>query len=191
MDKAAKESVRSIMDFLFWIAVGGVVMAVLFFGFFKVSPYRLVNVHGPSMNPTLTDGDLIVLSTHENPERDEIAVFDLPEEWKSTVQQSTEAKLIKRVVGLPGDSITFNGSTVAIDSGSERYTLQEPRIVSCELPEGTTITVPQDEYFLAGDNRVQSFDSMAAWCAGLNPFVDKDTIGISGELKLRFSPPKF
>lgn len=185
MDKAAKESVRSIMDVLLWGAIGAFVIALGFFVFFKVTPYKLVNVHGPSMEPTLTNGDLIVLETTDEVERDQIAVFSLPQSWASTVLESTESNLIKRVVGLPGDRISFEGDTVEIESGSETFSLVEPKIIGCPLEIGTEITVPQGSYFLAGDNRVQSFDSMAAWCDGLDPFIPADTIGIHGELKLQ------
>ena len=186
MDKAAKESVRSIMDVLFWGVAGAFVIALAFFLFFKFTPYKMVNVHGPSMEPTLSSGDLIVLEGTEKIERDQIAVFDLPESWASTVLESTESNLIKRVVGLPGDRITFEGDTVEIESGGETFSLREPKIVQCPLEVGTELTVPAGSYFLAGDNRVQSFDSMAAWCDGLDPFIPADTIGIHGDLKLQF-----
>lgn len=186
MDKAAKDSIRSLVDVLFWGALGALVIAIAFFGFFKVTPYKLVSVHGPSMEPMLSDGDLIVLETTDGIKRDQIAVFGLPAQWASTVLESTESNLIKRVVGLPGDLITFQGDTVEIQSSGETFNLTEPRIVSCGLDVGEEIEVPANSYFLAGDNRVQSFDSMAAWCDGLNPFIPEDTIGINGELKLQF-----
>ena len=153
--------------------------------FFKFTPYKLVNIHGPSMEPTLSNGDLIVLKTTDDILRDQIAVFSLPDSWATEVLEPARSSLIKRVVGLPGDSIIFNGDSVKISSQSETYSLVEPKIIGCPLKLGDRLTVPEDSYFLAGDNRVQSFDSMSAWCAGLDPFVSKDTIGINGELKLQ------
>lgn len=192
MDKAAKETVRSFTDVLFWGALGALVVAVIFFGFFKLTPFKLINIHGPSMEPTLYDGDLVVLETTDTIQRDQIAVFDLPTEWANLVDESTEANLIKRVVGLPGDKITFEGQTVSIASkDGATLSLNEPKILRCNLDVGDSIDVPQGSYFLAGDNRVQSFDSMAAWCAGIDPLVSEDTIGINGELKLRLGLPKF
>ena len=143
------------------------------------------------MEPTLSNGDLIVLETTPKIDRDQIAVFGLPDAWASTVLESTEANLIKRVVGLPGDRITFKGDTVEIESGGKTFSLVEPKIIGCPLEVGQQIQVPVGSYFLAGDNRVQSFDSMAAWCDGLNPFIPEDTIGIHGELKLQLGLFKF
>lgn len=186
MDRAAKDSVKSIADVLLWGAIGAFVLALIFFSFFRFSPYRLVNVHGPSMQPTLTDGDLIVLKTTPKIERDQIAVFDLPKGWADAVSKSTESNLIKRVVGLPGDHLSYDGNQVNIEAASGKsYTLREPKLSGCRLPSGSELTVPQGEYFLAGDNRIQSFDSMAAWCQGLDPLIPKDTIGINGQLQTR------
>jgi len=189
MDKAAKESLKSFADVLFWGAAGAFLIILVLFIFLRVSPYSLVNVHGPSMEPTLSSGDLIVLHSTDKIERDQIAVFSLPEEWKAEVSESTEANLIKRVVGLPGDRITFQGDEVTVESDSESFSLNEPKILACGVPVGTELTVPQGSYFLAGDNRVQSFDSMAAWCAGLTPFVPEDTIEINGGLSMRLGWP--
>jgi len=186
MDRAAKDSVKSIADVLLWVAIGAFVAALIFLIFFRFSPYRLVNVHGPSMQPTLTDGDLIVLKTTPKIERDQIAVFDLPDEWANAVSKSTESNLIKRVVGLPGDRLSYDGNQVNIQSeNGKSYILREPKLSGCRLPSGSELTVPKGEYFLAGDNRIQSFDSMAAWCQGLDPLIQKDTIGINGELQTR------
>jgi len=186
MDRAAKDSVRSVVDVLFWGALGACIVALIFFAFFRFSPYRLVNVHGPSMQPTLTDGDLIILKTTDEIKRNQIAVFDLPDEWAQTVAQNTESNLIKRVVGLPGDRITFEGTTVKIESPSGKvHKLVEPKLTGCSLDPGEGVTVPKGKYFLAGDNRIQSFDSMAAWCSGLNPMIPEDTIGINGSLQYR------
>lgn len=191
MDKAAKDTLKGIVDVLFWGAIGALVIAIAFFGFFRLSPYKLVNVHGPSMEPTLSDGDLIVIQTTDKISRNEIAVFNLPEQWTSKVLESTDSNLIKRVVGLPGDRITFGDGKVAIESKDESFSLVEPKIVGCGLDVGEEITVPKGSYFLAGDNRVQSFDSMAAWCQGLDPFVTAETIALHGELKIQLSQFKF
>jgi len=188
MDRAAKDSIRGLVDVLFWGAAVALIVALAFFGFFRLSPYKMISVHGPSMQPTLTDGDLIILRTTHEIKRNQIAVFDLPKQWADAVAKNTEANLIKRVVGLPGDELNYNGSEVTISSkDGKTHTLKEPKLSGCELTPGSSLTVPKGKYFLAGDNRIQSFDSMAAWCSGLDPLVSEGTIGINGSLQQRFS----
>lgn len=190
MDKAAKDSLRNFVDVLFWGAAGALIVAIVFLAFFRVSPYRMISVHGPSMEPTLSSGDLIVLKKTDAIERDQIAVFSLPEEWKNAVAENTDSNLIKRVVGLPGDTVTFVGDEkVTVTGNGSSAELREPKILGCDLPVGTEVTIPDGSYFLAGDNRVQSFDSMAAWCDGLDPLVKGDTIATSGAMKLQLGWP--
>jgi len=186
MDRAAKDSLRGFVDVLFWGALAALIIAVVFLGFFRLSPYRMISVHGPSMEPTLSSGDLIVIHTKDKIERDQIGVFTLPEEWKQAVAETTDANLIKRVVGVPGDRIVFSGNErVTVETGDSSFELREPKILGCNLQVGDSITVTDGNYFLAGDNRVQSFDSMAAWCDGLNPLVPEDTIGTNGPISLK------
>lgn len=186
LDKAAKDSFRNILDVLLWGAIGALVIVSVFFFIFKFTPYKLVNVHGPSMEPTFSNGDLIVLKETDQIERDQIAVFDLPEEWANSVAESTDSKLIKRVTAVYGDVLTFRGNRVTIKSVTgNTYELVEPKIVNCQLPIGATLELPKGTYFLTGDNRVQSFDSMEAWCNGLNPVIGKESITINGALDKR------
>lgn len=190
MDKAAKDTLKKSTDVVFWIMAVVFILAVAFFLFFRFGPYRLINVHGPSMQPTLYDGDLIVVGGDGSIARDQIAVFSLPDQWKGAVQDNTGTNLIKRVVGLPGDTLSFQGDKIVIDSGTESFEIVEPKILQCPLPLGEEIVVPEGSYFLAGDNRVQSFDSSSAWCRGLDPMVSEDSISVHGELKLRLGWPK-
>lgn len=138
------------------------------------------------MEPTFTNGDLLVLKQTDEIKRNQIAVFALPKDWSSSVADTTGQNLIKRVVAKPGDQLTFNGTKVLIQSPeNEKYELIEPKIVRCNLPVGSTVEVPPGTHFLAGDNRVQSFDSMEAWCNGLNPFVSDETLIINGDVSQR------
>ncbi len=114
-------------------------------------------IPSPSMEPTLLVGDRILvnkLSYHlHGVSRGDIVVFATPPKEKS---DPTIKDLVKRVIGLPGDTISSSGGRVYINGRP----LPEPF-----LPPGTVTTgiatqrIPPNEYFVMGDNRSDSQDS--------------------------------
>ncbi len=108
-------------------------------------------VHGTSMNPTLQDGDYLLVSKQaynfNEPERGEIVIFPVGEEKKL---------YIKRVIGLPGDVITINDGTVYVNgiADNQGYTLDGYTTGNID-----SLVVPEGELFVMGDNRLNSIDS--------------------------------
>jgi signal peptidase I len=108
-----------------------------------------------SMLPTLQIYDrILVLKVGYTIHRGDIVVFRQPP--KDTTDLDHE-DLVKRVIGLPGETISSNGNTVYINGKP----LAEPW-----LPKGTVLgqpiatqTIPQGDYFMMGDNRSESDDS--------------------------------
>ena len=110
-------------------------------------------VDGSSMSNTLSDGDQLIVQQvsyyFHDPERFDIVVFPI----------STEDNYIKRVIGLPGETVQIidgqvyiNGSLLADDRyGMER--IQDPGMAA------DMIYLKNDEYFVLGDNRNASVDS--------------------------------
>jgi signal peptidase I len=132
-----------------------------------------------SMEPTLEINDRLVIekiSYHFNPPvRGDIVVFWPPESLFP--QGRRRDAFIKRVIGLPGDTVEITGGTVFVngDSLDEDYIKAEPDYTWG--PE----TVPNDQYLVLGDNRNSSYDSHA-W-----GFVPKENI--IGRAVVRFWPP--
>ena len=108
-------------------------------------------VHGTSMNPTLQDGDYLLISkqayTFKEPERGQIIIFPVGEENKL---------YIKRVIGLPGDVITIDNGVVYVNGevNNQDYTLDGYTNGDIEA-----MVVPDGEIFVLGDNRLNSIDS--------------------------------
>jgi len=107
-------------------------------------------VRGSSMQPTLEDGQYLVVSklTYwvKAPERGEIMVFHPP--------NGLSDDYIKRIVGLPGEQVRIEGGQVLVDG----VALEEPYVVA----EGTysgSWKLRANEYFVLGDNRGNSSDS--------------------------------
>ncbi|OGG77188.1 signal peptidase I, partial [Candidatus Kaiserbacteria bacterium RIFCSPHIGHO2_12_FULL_55_13] len=90
-----------------------------------------------------------------DPRRGDVIVFDLP--------QDTGRSLIKRVIGLPGETIILNGATVTIVNSEypDGFTLSEPYLSPENLGGSSNmrITLAPDQFFVLGDNRRVSADS--------------------------------
>ena len=127
-----------------------VLAVVLFFAINAVS--ARVRVDGFSMVPTLQDGEYVLVNrlAYRNslPERGDIIVFSSP--------QTTDLDLIKRVIGLPGDTVEISGGAVRVNG----QVLEEPYIAAAPVYNGEW-EVPDGKLFVLGDNRNDSSDSHA------------------------------
>ncbi|ACK73051.1 signal peptidase I [Gloeothece citriformis PCC 7424] len=130
-----------------------------------------------SMEPTLQINDRLIIekiSYHlREPKRGDIIVFSPTE---ALIQQNFKDAFIKRVIGLPGETVEVKGGRVYINGEalSENYIADQP-----DYDYGP-VTVPPEQYLVLGDNRNNSYDSHY-W-----GFVPKDNI--IGRAALRFWP---
>ncbi len=112
-------------------------------------------VSGSSMEPGFTDGNYLLIDEvsyrFREPERGEVIVFRYPKNHK--------AFYIKRVIGLPGETIVVNRGKVKISGQNGAETLAEEYISPSWTSGSTEITLNENEYFVMGDNRNFSFDS--------------------------------
>jgi signal peptidase I len=125
-----------------------VLAVVLYFGINAVS--ARVRVDGFSMRPTLQDGEYILINklAYEisDPMRGDIVVFIFP--------VNPEEDLIKRIIGLPGDTITVQDGVLSING----VVMDEPYINAPPAYNGTW-QVSEGDLFVLGDNRNDSRDS--------------------------------
>ncbi|HLJ67335.1 MAG TPA: signal peptidase I [Chloroflexota bacterium] len=129
--------------------------AILTIAIFLVVRIALQNfrVEGESMNPTLQNGEYILVNKVDymlhSPHRGDIIVFN------ATPAHSPDKDFIKRVIGLPGDTVQVKNQTVYVNGNalSEPYELQAP-----DYTWGPQ-KVPVNDYFVLGDNRNNSADS--------------------------------
>lgn len=114
-------------------------------------------VEGSSMEPTLQDGDNLIVDKisyrFHDPERFDIIVFPF--------QYEEDTYYIKRIIGLPGETVQIdwdgniyiNGEI--LEEGYGREVIQDPGRAASEILLG------EDEYFVLGDNRNNSTDGRA------------------------------
>ena len=119
--------------------------------------YQPVKVEGTSMMPALTDQERIFINKFTyrfgsgNIERGDLVVFFFPLDRTKSY--------IKRVIGLPGDTVRIDGGTVYVNGArlDEPYVPGAYRDHQSMLPK----TVEPDNYFVLGDHRSSSNDSRA------------------------------
>lgn len=100
-------------------------------------------IYGSSMEPTIRNGQLIIVSRYsKNVSRNDF--------W---ISEFNGSQSVKRIVGLPGEFIEVRGGTIYIDGIQE-----EPCFATPE--NWYEILLKEDEYFLVGDNRAHSSDSI-------------------------------
>ena len=145
-----------------------IILVVILIRVFIVTP---VKVDGPSMLPTLKDNDILIEKKfNKNFKRFDIAIVDYKNE-----------KLVKRIIGLPGEtiriSVTHIGDNVVskiyingevLEENYGREPIENAGIAANE------ITLGSDEYFVLGDNRNDSSDSRS-----LGVFKKKNINGVT------------
>lgn len=148
---------RATRNALEWVAVvvGAVIIALLV----KTYLVQAFRIPSASMVPTLTEGDRVLVNKVSyrlhDVNRGDVVVFDRPEDLPAGPDQPED--LIKRVIGLPGDTLVARDGVVYVNDRR----LREPY-----LPAGTSttkldqpVTVGRGQLFVMGDNRTNSQDS--------------------------------
>lgn len=113
-------------------------------------------VSGSSMDPIIKDKQYLIIDEvsykFREPHRGEVIVFKAPPE--------PTKYYIKRIIGLPGDTVEINNGVVTIINKAHPngFTLSEPYITHT-FKDNYRFTVPAGKYFVMGDNRAESYDS--------------------------------
>jgi len=179
-----------------WDVLETVVPALLIVLFVNTFLAQATRVEGQSMEPTLYNNQRLViekLSYHfRTPQRGDIVVFRLPYQHWPTMGERVSAlvhavltrspvaawpdPLIKRVIGLPGETVEIQGGYVYINGRQ----LIEPYLEQMTLSGSGPHVIPSGYVFVLGDNRGGSNDSRA--------FGDVPIANIIGHAWVRYWP---
>jgi signal peptidase I len=152
--RAAAHLRRQVVEWVLLIGLAVVIALVV-----KAFLIQAFYIPTGSMEPTLDVNDRVLVNKLAyrlgDPERGDIIVFDAPREARTDDVQ----ELIKRVIGLPGETIESRDGRIYIDG----QLLEEPYLTDVNrdnLGEPIApIVIPEGQYFVMGDNRSNSQDS--------------------------------
>ena len=145
-----KKTLKNILGWLRAIILGILIAFVI--KFFLVD---LTQVKGRSMDHTLHDGDLMMVNRIENwmgkdYERGDIVIVESP---------AKDKLYIKRVIGLPGEQVELEDGYFYINGEKLEEDYLDPGMTTPQTGEFFAWFLGDDDYFLVGDNRVNSNDS--------------------------------
>lgn len=167
---------KAVLENVFYI--GAAIALAALIQAFVIRPFI---VSGSSMEPNIENKEYLIIDEisyrFKEPERGDVVVLRSPPE--------PQKYYIKRIIGLPGETVTVDGTVVSIVNAAnpKGFVLDEPYISSSLNQHGVmrmSVTIPKDKYFVLGDNRDGSYDSRS-W--GLLPEEN-----IRGRALLRLLP---
>lgn len=174
-EQTGRTAGREIVSWVFSILAAVLIALVI-----RTFLFEPVRVEGESMDGTLTDGEIMLVSKTDYAS----AWFSLP--WQENRQKEQASRLttggaperfdvvicrypgrgdtnfVKRVVGLPGDTVQLSDGFLYVNGEKydEPYILDEYRTVgACDGENYGPVTVPEGCYFVMGDHRNNSNDS--------------------------------
>lgn len=128
-------------------------------------------VSGDSMNNTFINGQYLIVDEisykFKNPQRGDVVIFKIPEEAVTMSKNVLGSKIyfIKRIIGLPGETVEVNGNDVTIfnkENPDGLKLVENYAFIDKLIPQKNTkvtVKLKDDEYFVMGDNRNNSSDS--------------------------------
>ena len=156
------------MDWLWELILAAVLATAL-----RMMVFTLARVEGVSMQDTLRTGDCLLATRLDAllraPRRGSVVLCRYP---------GTRKCFVKRLIGLPGDTLELRGGAMYINGAQVR----EPYVRHAALRGFGPVTLGDGEYFVMGDNRARSRDSRA-----VGPLSRRQ---ITAVVRLRVWPPR-
>ncbi len=147
------------------------IIVIIFVLLFFIFVMGLQQVIGPSMNPTLNEGDIIITNKFiyrfKSIERNDVVVISQDEKY-----------MIKRIVGLPGETVEYQNNDVLINGKAYKETFTNSETEDFTIQDLGYDVIPEDMYLVLGDNRKDSLDSRTFGLISKNQIIGKAWIKI-------------
>lgn len=150
--KDDKKVIKEIIPYIILI------VAVVIIRTYVITP---IKVNGTSMTDTLQDGDTMILNKISKN-------FKSLERFQIVVIKSNDSYLIKRIIGLPGETIEYNNGVLYINGKK----MKDPYFKNNNTLDFEAVKIDKNSYFVMGDNRSNSIDSRM-----LGTIEKKDILG--------------
>ena len=139
-----------------WETLETILIAVIAVYLVRSFIFQPFLVSGASMEPNFSTHDYLIIDEASylirQPARGEVIVFQYPKQ--------PSVFFIKRIIGLPGETVLLDGSQVGIVDDGQTTILNEDYLRDQQVSYGKSeIKLGQGEYFVMGDNRNNSYDS--------------------------------
>lgn len=145
------------ISLLLWII--GIIIVVKLVQGYLIQPFI---VDGGSMLPTYHNEEFLLVDKLSYlihpPRRGDVMIFKLYENKNNPYEGK---HLIKRVIGLPGEHVVVNDGVTTIynQANPKGFIIDEPFVTYKETHKNVDIVLGDNQYFMMGDNRAQSYDS--------------------------------
>ncbi len=145
--RGIKEFLKDAFKYIITIVI---VLVIIIYGF------TFQQIVGSSMYPTYKNEEVVILKKYY------YKIFDIKRFDVVSLRYNDTKYLIKRVIGLPGDKIEYKNNILYIDGKVVEENFLASSVVTRDfnLSELGYTTIPENMYFVLGDNRSDSLDSM-------------------------------
>ena len=164
-EKKQKEERSALHDFIIYTLI---IVFVILLRSFVVTP---VQVSGSSMDTTLKDGQIMLLDKISY-RFEEIKRFDI------VVIKENDSYIIKRVIGLPGEKLLYKDDVLYINDKETKENFKNQKTEDFNIKDLGYEKIPNDCYFVLGDNRKVSLDSRIIGCIKKEDILGKANIVI-------------
>lgn len=123
----------------------------IIYGLFASGYLKAEEIISGSMEPTILIGDRVIMSSLStgNLKAGDVVIFEPTE--------SNELPLIKRIAAVPGDEVYVVNNQVLVNTKPDAYLVKKLGLFPINL--SYKISIPEDHYYVLGDNRMSSYDS--------------------------------